>query len=809
MHAEARSVYSDLVRFSLVGFLVSMATPGSSVLRQRPGRGAGGGGDAVSSEDGGNGNAGSNRRYGTFVWLAGCVILAIALAGLIVAIVALNKADGGNDGHSHHQHEHHSSDGCNRRHSQGGDAFAVCSVSDPVRSTGPSRFTSDYSCLRAGPNVVGIQRGYEGENQMVVNPTNADNLVIVTHQDRCGSLGSCGNAVYASFDGGRTWQQSQVTLTRCQGPSLANSSHDFEGSSEPYVQFTRDGVAILQVISFNIATNYEEAVVVARSRDGGVTWSEFTEATRYDSDFRFVDRPTIQTDRFRPGNVYMTYTDFGPYPYNTQSPAVFQRSLDGGATWSAPADIPDLGARDYSATGYRFSWAQLMHVLPDRSLIAVAIVDDDSGANVLRAVRSTDQGGSWVTGADGSIFTGAWTAGVRDPDFGTRVRTMTPGAMSAINKCNGRVYAVWETPDGYTGPGSVPGSAIGLQHSNDGGASWVGGNASFVVANTHTAAQAFLPAVAVADDGVVGVLYADFRMHEAGSPSLMTDWWLALYSADVSELLGEVRLTDASFDMRQAPESRGSMYLGDYVAVQADGLDFVASFPVTNGPYGQGWLIRAEAQLTNDDNSEPAGPVLPAKRLTTLTQPFSLYGQLAAPALASGCGPMADVAHKIALIAGNRFADCPLIEKLGNAAAGGAVAVIVYDNAGDHFPGAAYAVPANAANILPNVYIDNASGQVLLDALASQDFVYARLAAAYPRDENSSDLQFVRVSRDQHRCRSRRGGGGGRDSRRHEPQQTKEAANALPAAAAHANVQAARPVRNAHRAELHQLARKS
>ena len=94
--------------------------------------------------------------------------------------------------------------------------------------------------------------------------------------------------------------------------------------------------------------------------------------------------------------------------------------------------------------------------------------------------------------------------------------------------------------------------------------------------------QAFLPTVAVNDQGVVGVLFYDFRNDVAGDAPLSTDVHLSLFSPSLT-FLGEKQLTGSSFDMRQMvlTGSRG-YFPGDYVGLATAGADFVAAFTVSN-----------------------------------------------------------------------------------------------------------------------------------------------------------------------------------------------------------------------------------
>src|SRR5262249_28755108 len=99
--------------------------------------------------------------------------------------------------------------------------------------------------------------------------------------------------------------------------------------------------------------------------------------------------------------------------------------------------------------------------------------------------------------------------------------------------------------------------------------------------------HAFLPAVAVADDGTVAVTYYAFRFNDAG-PGLAAGFWL-VHSPPGAGLTNpaagadEVRLTDASFNLEQAPSRFGFLFLGIYGAMASAGNDFLPVWSMAHG----------------------------------------------------------------------------------------------------------------------------------------------------------------------------------------------------------------------------------
>jgi hypothetical protein len=134
---------------------------------------------------------------------------------------------------------------------------------------------------------------------------------------------------------------------------------------------------------------------------------------------------------------------------------------------------------------------------------------------------------------------------------------------------------------------------VGSHHSGWGGDLTPDGFLSF----------AQLPAVHVADDGTVGVLFFDDR-NDIACPDLSlsndvnpecftvlldgsvkagpfsNDWFLKTYDPDLNPI-AELRVTPESFDLRQAPIARG-YFPGDYVNCSSTDNDFVCAFTRTN-----------------------------------------------------------------------------------------------------------------------------------------------------------------------------------------------------------------------------------
>jgi len=111
----------------------------------------------------------------------------------------------------------------------------------------------DYSCFP------------QDETSIAINPTNPKNAVGGANDYRLG-WGSSG--FYATTDGGNHWYDGVKPF-----PTNANSPRDhIDGGGDPSIAFDRDGVVYYNDLHF-MRENDESGIFVARSTNGGFTWS--------------------------------------------------------------------------------------------------------------------------------------------------------------------------------------------------------------------------------------------------------------------------------------------------------------------------------------------------------------------------------------------------------------------------------------------------------------------------------------------------------------------------------------------------------
>ncbi|OLC39375.1 MAG: hypothetical protein AUH81_01455 [Candidatus Rokubacteria bacterium 13_1_40CM_4_69_5] len=501
--------------------------------------------------------------------------------------------------------------------------FAVGAIGLVTAYAGP--FTADPLTLVSGSGVgtspfthctadnVAAQPGRnfpdsEVEPWVDVNPRNSLNIVGSWQQDRWSNGGSRGLVAGVSFDGGAHWTNVVIPrITLCSGGTPANGG-DYKRGSDPWLSFAPNGDLFHVSLSFDFeappgfpGAMGKNALLVSRSLDGGVTWSDPVTIIKDTSPRILNDKEAITAD---PGNsnfVYLVW-DRVESPVGTlinpekviglgfKSPATFSRTTNGGVSWEVPSIIYDPGANNQTI-------GNQIVVLPNGTLVdffneLLNFRNDEGGSHLdfnLSLKRSSDRGVTWLPHGppiraakmQSRAVIDPQLNGVRDPDTGARVRTGDILPQVAVDRNPrspgfGNLYAVWQDARFS----SFAHDSIAFSMSRDGGFTW---STPIQINRTPTNIrsgdqQAFTPTVRAAADGTIGVTYYDFRNTTpcpivSGRP----DCTGVSLKTDSANWASEARITPASFDMRKAPVARG-FFVGDYEALAVIGNEFKPFF---------------------------------------------------------------------------------------------------------------------------------------------------------------------------------------------------------------------------------------
>ena len=410
----------------------------------------------------------------------------------------------------------------------------------------------------AAPQTGVVYRNSETEPHLAVNPLDPLNIIAAWHQDRWSTGGGQSIGVAYTENGGITWSQVIVPFTRCSG-ATRRSAGDYERGSDPWISFSPDGTAHLMALVFDDSAS-ENAMVAASSTDGGATWSPpvfIKRAPAQDAVFRSLghDKNTLTADPFDSDLVYATWTVFR----TGVTSLLFARSTDGGRRWSAARPVGSFGAVDPAELATFRQGAQIV-VLPDGTLVnaffRTLFNEKTLELTYEQAIfRSFDQGRHWER-IDTAVSTFDDITAI-DPELGIPVRDAGELPDIAVNRTSGDLYLVWQ--DANANSAGLTG--IFIARSTDGGDTWsmpVRANPG----NLDDTVQTFLPIVAVNDDGMVGVLFYDFRNDVANGADgpLSADVYLTLFDAELT-FAEERRLTTELLRFPAAPADRRTRLL--------------------------------------------------------------------------------------------------------------------------------------------------------------------------------------------------------------------------------------------------------
>lgn len=212
-------------------------------------------------------------------------------------------------------------------------------VADPVSRVSAS---SPFVAGCDGVPAVGVSYlNAEVEPYMAANPTDLRNLVGAWQQDRWSNGGAQGIVTAASFDGGMTWTQQAMPFSRCGGGNAGNGG-DFARASDPWVSVSPDGTAHLMALVFNGQTfqpGSSSAMVASRSLDGGLSWGPTIALINDGANF-FNDKNSMTAD---PTDARFVYAVWDRLTTTNTGPTYFARTSDGGVSWETARAIYDPG----------------------------------------------------------------------------------------------------------------------------------------------------------------------------------------------------------------------------------------------------------------------------------------------------------------------------------------------------------------------------------------------------------------------------------------------------------------------------------
>jgi BNR repeat-like domain len=406
------------------------------------------------------------------------------------------------------------------------------------------------------------QPNSEAEPNIAVDPRHPRLILATWQQDRFVAAGGAATDVVArSKDRGQHWQRTTVP-----GASVCTGGQD-QRTSDSWVSIGADGIDYAAVLTFDLFPGMEDFGTptqqrVSRSVNGG---SSFEPPVAVADDATYNDREAVTADPSKPGTAYLAWVKRSGL-FGESGAAMFSRTTDGGQTWSDQRTI-------YSPPSGTLPDPSLIKVLPDGTLLYFFLLANGTpvvGAPVLipfdvMVMRSTDSGDSWSQ----PQMIGQIPNPVAPVDPKTSAQVRAFPVIDAAVAPDGTAYVVWNEIF------SKDSSEIFISSSHDGGQSW---SAPGAVAKPKT--QAFLPAIAVTNKGLLGVIWDDFTGDTSADNTLTAQVWFAR-SQDrgrnwTPQPLG--RPFDMLTTARTSSTEVAGYFVGDYQGVAASKKGFVAVF---------------------------------------------------------------------------------------------------------------------------------------------------------------------------------------------------------------------------------------
>lgn len=406
----------------------------------------------------------------------------------------------------------------------------------------------------------------DNELAVVVDPEDPDHLLAGSNDYR---LTFRGNTVivrvptgfFVSEDGGETWTDGEVPLTRGAlgaGDPAPAFNAKFDTAHMASLEFTCGQLA-------PFCTNGK--LTVSTSHDGGFTWDRpVVAAMGTGSDVSaqqiFNDKEWLVADNHPDspyfGRLYLVWARFrlenGGYD---ESPIYLTYSDDAGSTWATPREISGRNpeyctfqddADDVAAGEDAFECDQDQFAYPAVAADGTVYVhfhneqneqaweEGEAYESQIMVVKSTDGGDTWTDPVHVVQMEDSYTAppigasgdypinvGFRTTLTGHQMRVNSAGNIAVDNSGgdnDGRIYVVFaDNADGVNSSSTpVTDTNIFVAYSDDGGATWAGGDdgtdtdlTSRIRVDASAGSDQWFPWAAVGPDGSLQVIYMDGR----------------------------------------------------------------------------------------------------------------------------------------------------------------------------------------------------------------------------------------------------------------------------------------------------------
>lgn len=218
----------------------------------------------------------------------------------------------------------------------GGPNPAVAVTAAQFIASGATPFASGCDGVAANGTLY---VSAEVEPFVAVDPLDPATMVGTWQQDRWSNGSARGLVSATTRDGGRSWRSTVLPFSRCGGGNVMNGGN-YGRASDPWVTYSPNGVVHAMSLSTLGNTN---AMLVSRSFDDGLSWANPI-ALIIDGLGAFNDKNALTADPHDANFVYAVWDRL--IDASNTGPAYFSRSTNGGASWETARPIFDPGIRN-------------------------------------------------------------------------------------------------------------------------------------------------------------------------------------------------------------------------------------------------------------------------------------------------------------------------------------------------------------------------------------------------------------------------------------------------------------------------------
>ncbi|HEV3455186.1 MAG TPA: hypothetical protein VHG32_01435 [Thermoanaerobaculia bacterium] len=426
------------------------------------------------------------------------------------------------------------------------------------------------------------------ETSIAVDPSNPNHITITAFSGGWGSSAP----IWTSTDGGLTWAKSFTVSAPPNQPDASGCPCDQtldygHGSAILYGTFL--GIGNSDEPTWSGDTTDPTNLASWQWLTSGGTAQDTSHTTFSDQPWLMVNRdPDLATQ----DDVYVGYTDYGA------TPPANHVAVSLGASPPSFAGNQDVVVGTSTNTGFLASGAIRIAADPNNGAVYAAWEDNVSldlatcAKSVdFRLSRSTDHGQTWSLNGSGSgILVATHESDEGWPDdpnlpatschshvekFGTVNALLGGSEAVAVDPGEGDVYYVYHDRDSGTGNNRLQISRL----TADGLGGLTVAQTSFVSGQV----QAALPAVAVAANGAVAVLYDVYDGIVSGFPQFEVH--LAMSTDHAATWTDQTLVTFLSPANNTANQRQ--RVLGDYQQLKAVGNTFYAAFPANGAAAGR------------------------------------------------------------------------------------------------------------------------------------------------------------------------------------------------------------------------------